>query len=600
MTQVFSPATDPTRRTPKYAPGAQPINVAAAPTLDDMELVGRIRTLFSRARSERRPTVAQWTKNYRIMRNRTWLTQRPDWMPAPEVPECRSIVASCVAWLTDQRPQFELTATAAPFNAYSGFFENIAMDMKTAVNAAWQTYLYERVVERCAWDAYQYDIGVFKTFWNPALADGMGDLDIRRLDPFTLYPDPAGTTWDDCNYFIEARSISLQELDRRFPGAAAKFDVQGYTENIDEMPSLRQGVGTMPRANAGAIAPATNARYGLPGQSRERASRDDTGVTLLECWLREHTTFEGANGQTKVREHWRCVCIAGPHVLLNKRADELLPFAIHPYDFFIPEDLGELYGQAMVELLAPSQISVNRLLSSMQQNIDLTGNPVFMESTRSGLQRQKITNKPGQRVTVASGDQGAGWLTPPALNAQMMELITFHMNEMERTSGLSAISRGVMTGGRMASDVYDSVLEAGFVRVRLAQRNLEYALRNVGQKAVAIIAEFYTEPRFLSLVGPDGEKTSRVLRARHFYVPSDDGSAPMRFNINVQAGSMLPTSRMARIAEYDTLFGMGAVDRPVVLEAHDVPNRKAIADRIAEQEAKGTFAAPGARQRTRS
>ena len=35
----------------------------------------------------------------------------------------------------------------------------------------------------------------------------------------------------------------------------------------------------------------------------------------------------------------------------------------------------------------------------------------------------------------------------------------------------------------------------------------------------------------------------------------------MRFQVLVYAGSMLPTSRQARIAEADTLFAMGGIDR---------------------------------------
>ncbi len=592
--QLFSPTQSVERNTP--SPRTNPVNVAAAPTLSEMELVGQIRTLFSRARAERKPTVSQWIRNWRIMHNRPFSTPTTAWMPNPLVPECRSTVASCVAWITDQRPQFELTAMSQPFSPYAEFFEGISMDMKTAINAAWQSNLYESRVEVCAWDAYTYDIGVFKTVWNNALAEGLGDVDIQRCDPFTIYPDPAATCPENMNYIIEARTISLQELDRRFPGAAAKFDVQGYTEMIDEMPTTRLGLGQMPRANPGAISPATSARYGLPGQGRERASRDDTGVTLLEAWLREHTTTDDG----KVYECWRCVCIAGPYVLLNKRADEILPFTIHPYDFFAPEDTGELYGQSMVELLTPSQVSINRILANLESNLDLVGNPVFKEGSRSGLQRTKITNKPGQRVTVAAGDSTAGWMDPPPLQLQeAMGLVQFHIDRMSNNSGLSAINQGAEPGSRASTDVYDSVMEAGFVRIRLAQRNLEFALRRVGQKAVAIIAEFYTEPRFLSVVGPDGSKTSRTLKGQHFYMPGPDGSAPLRFAINVQAGSMLPTSRNARISEYDTLFAMGAVDRPVVLEAHDVPNRQAIAARMAEQDAKGMTQAPAARQRAR-
>lgn len=596
MVQLFAPNAVE-RETP--SPSATPVNVAALPSLSDTELVGQIRDLFSRARNERKPVVQQWVKNYRVTRNRTWMAGRLSWMPQPEVPEVRSTIASCVAWLTDQRPKFDLGAVAAPYSPYSAFFDKIAQDMSTAIDAAWSTYVYESRVETAAWDAYQYDIGIFKTGWDPSLADGLGDVSFQRIDPFTLYPDPAATSDTDANYFIEARTISLQELDRRFPGSAAKFDLQGYQENVDEMPKLRLGIGTMPRANPGAISPATSAQYGLPGQSRESVSRDDTGVTLLEAWLREHSTST-VNGVTKVYEVWRCVCVAGPFVLLNKRADEMFPWTTHPYDFFRPEEMGEFYGQAMVELLTPSQISINHALASIEQNIDLSGNPPFKESTRSGLQRTKINpSQPGVRVTVAAGDTESGWMTPPSNNISNLNFVNFHIEEMGRTSGLDAINKGSLGTGRVAADVYDAAQEAGFVRLRLAQRNLEYALRKVGQKFAAIIAEFYTEPRFLSIVGPDGQQTMSALKGRHFYVPSNNGEAPMRFQVSVRAGSMLPTSRNARVSEMDRLFAMGAVDRPPVLEAHNIPNRQAILERIAEMEAKGTFNAPGARQRGR-
>ena len=585
---------------PSSAPN--PVDIAVNPSMSEQALVAKVRELFQRARLERKPVISQWQKNFRIMRNRTWGTNRLSWMPQPEVPECRSTVASCVAWLTDNRPEFELGAVAAPYSPYSGFFNQLGEDMKVAIDSSWQTYGYESEVETAVWDAYQYDIGIFKTTWDPSLADGLGDVSMRRVDPWTWYPDPNATNKQNMNYCLEVRTISLQELDRRFPGAAAKFDVQGYQESVDQQPDLRRGGSPrMPMANPGAISPATSARYGLPGQSREHASRDDTGVTLIECWLREHAYTEGKNGAPpKVYEVWRCICIAGPHVLLNKRADEMYPFTTHPYDIWRPEETGEFYGQSMVELLTPSQISINHALASIEQTLDLIANPPFKESTRSGLQRTKISpSQPGARVTVAAGDNESGWMQGLPNNvATNIQLVQFHLERMEHTAGLSAISQGIV-GGRLASDVYDAAQEAGFVRIRLAQRNLEFALRQIGQKYASFIAEFYTEPRFLELVGPDGGQSFKALQGRHFYVPGKNGEVPLRFKVAVRAGSMLPTSRNARVAEIDTLFAMNAVDRPVVLEAHKIPNREQILERMAEMDAKGVTQGPGARQRAR-
>ena len=71
-----------------------------------------------------------------------------------------------------------------------------------------------------------------------------------------------------------------------------------------------------------------------------------------------------------------------------------------------------------------------------------------------------------------------------------------------------------------------------------------------------------------------------ALRARHFFVPNDEGADPLKFSIYVRAGSAMPISRAARIQEAETLFAMGALDPQAVLEAHDYPNREMILQRL--------------------
>ncbi len=284
--------------------------------------------------------------------------------------------------------------------------------------------------------------------------------------------------------------------------------------------------------------------------------------------------------------HWHCTAITSNTVLIDVPVDRIWSHGRHPFDRFVPIDQGEFWGVSMVELLAPVQHSINRLLSAIEQNIWLAGNPVFKEDSRSGLQRTKITNKPGQRLTVAANSQ-AEWLNPPQIHPQLaMQLVTFYVDQIERISGLSAVVRGATPTGRNAQGVLDSVQEAAFVRTRLALRNLEAMLRNSGQKIASLIAEFYDTPRVVATVGPTGEKSVTQLQAQHFYTPDSSGTpTPMEFQLSIQAGSTLSTSRAARIAEADTLFAMGAIDEEALLIAHDFPNWPIVAARVREMKA---------------
>jgi hypothetical protein len=339
----------------------------------------------------------------------------------------------------------------------------------------------------------------------------------------------------------------------------------------------------------------------MPGQG-QTAAADHQGVTLIEAWLREHTHTTHDDGSTTTVEDWRWVVIAGQTVVKNVMASSFTESRRHPYERFVLLDEGEMYGQSLVELLTPLQVALNRLWQHTEHHVWLVGNPPFLESTRSGMSRQQVTNRAGQRLRKNEGTE-AGWLEPPRLDPNLVpQLIGFILGRLESASGLSAINRGNIPGGRNAQGVMDSVAEASFVRIRLSQRELERALSRCGELVASYITEYYDEPRILATVGPDETPQTRVFKALHFYSPQEEGQdrSPLRFHLQVDAGSSLPTSRSARAAEADTLFAMGAIDTQAVLDAHKWPGRDAIAKRVAYQNATGISNQPSARSAARA
>lgn len=573
------------------------------PTSDDQRLVGEIRQLFYKARAHRRPLVQRWNKNYRMLRNRYWVDARPNWMPSPQIPEIFPIVASMVGWMTDQRFRHEVTPAALPFSPFANFFSGLGQDLETVMDSTWHVNKEENEVTKMLWDANIYGTGILKTTWDETLLHGQGDAISRRIDPYTFYPDPAARSMEDANYFIEARTMSVQELDRKFPGSAKFFADGGFNEDTDEAPTQLDNSTSFPRANPGAISPATSPRYGMPGSSRIHAT-DSPGVTVLEAWLREHELYEATytdsegNEQKDLRVYdtWRVVVVAGNRILMNEPVDELWAHGGQPYDRYVPHDLGEFWGLSLVELLSSPQEAINRILAALQHNVELVGNPVFLESTRSGIQRTQLTNKPGTRLTINDGGK-AEWLQPPQVHQMMPELLRYYLQRMEAVSGLSAVTKGGSSGGRQAQGVVDAMQEAAFVRIRMALRNLEYTLRDSGYKKAALICENYTAPRMVAIVGPTGNKTSLALKGRHFYTPGPNGSTPMKFQLLVNAGSAGHTSRKVREDQAVMLYTLGAIDEDALLEALDFPNRQVVGERVKALKAQGMMEPPGARQR---
>ena len=354
--------------------------------------------------------------------------------------------------------------------------------------------------------------------------------------------------------------------------------------------------------------------WGRPGQGTQPA--EDVlmdGVNVYECWIRENVvserkTTDPLQGETEmvVSDEWRVVVYSGRHVLLDTTATDLWQHNHHPYSRYVDDETGEFWPVPIVTYLAPCQVAIDRLLQAMQSSAELTGNPIFMDVANSGLGRTQIINRAGARLTMDSAvanTQGAkpSWLPPPQMSGDVMGLINLWRQIMENISGLSQAQKGALSTGRQAAQTMQSAQEAGFVSIRASQRNMELALTTSGTLLCHLIAQNYTTPRVVAIVGDKGADTSLLLASRHFYSPSRDMETgkydltPLTFSLNVSAGSDRPTSRQARIAEADALFAMHAVDQQFVLQAHQVSDWEAVLQRMQQQQIAAVPAAPGSK-----
>lgn len=560
----------------------------------DIPVAALVRELFMRAREARRPLMQQWKRNYRALNNRDYKQGSNAWDEEPSVSAVWPVIASACAWMTDQRPTIEVAPSSEPFSPYYDFYQKLAQDLNLCMEAGFVNYQGDAEITKALWDVHTYGVGYFKTQWDATLADGLGDACFRRIDPFNLYPDPHARTPNDLTYIIEARTMTVADADRAWPGAARKIGGNQFLEETEYAPHKLDGKvnPSQPRAALGALAPATGSTsYGAVGTPGK--PQDAPVVTVLECYVRGYLVTPGEqDGVSKVMDDWRCIVVCGNAILMDSPCEEMNAFGTHPYDRVVLFDTGEWYGPCIVELLTPIQRIINWLLGAMNRNIYLMGNPVIVEGNRSASRNKRFTNRPGQRLEGSPNE--VGWLNPPQIHPQLsVQLVQYYEGKVETISGLSAMTRGFAPTGRNSQGVLDSVQDAAFVRVRASLRELERGLRGAASKVAATISEFYSEPRLMSLIGPDGQRTSLELRARHFYTVNaeDPGSrVPLRFSLTADAGSQLPTSKQARAADAKQLFTVGAIDTYELLKALEWPNYALVAQRVMQQQAQAAQA----------
>jgi len=567
-------------------------------------LVNDLTQLYQLAKMEKNRYASNWRRNYLIVNNRHYATETSV-IGSPNVTDSEvfPILDSRIAWMTDQKVMVDVMPAAFPSSPFGQHMQRLATDLEQCLDTTFQVLSWDQQIVMALWDSSLFGAGILCAEWDSGLDNGLGNVNIRRVDPWTFYPDPNATSLKDAEYLFEVRRMSYAEIERRFPSSSEQMILDAIqfgeasdnfqrpgTDNNPQIPMAWPAVLPGASGNQGA------GSWGLEGQTNlHSGSVLQQGVNIYVAWIRENHKFTRTStdaslvdSESVVADAWRVVVYSGRTILLDELAENLWQESRHPYVRVVDVEIGDFWPTAITSHLAPNQIAINRLLSSLQGNAELVGNPIFLDVADSGLSRAQIMNRPGSRLVMNKSAANAqaqkpDWLRPPDMPAGVANLVQFHIGRMENISGLSGPTKGQLPSGRQGQATTQATQEAGFVRIRSALRNLEASLGELFRLCANLFIQNTNIPRMVAIVGEDGTDSALRLSARHFYMPSRDPekpSIPLKFSLIVKAGSSAPTSRQSRIAEADALRSMGAIDNQAVLEAHAWPHWQDVVSRM--------------------
>jgi hypothetical protein len=573
------------------------VQVSRQPGYDDTDMVRRLINIYNQAKQAKGNMLNEWRRNFRLTMNRSSSA-----LPAAagiRANEVYPVIDARVGWMTDQEISCSVTPAADPFSPWFAVQDIQAQQLECVINSVYTTDQWYAEVVKMLWNAAMYGAGFLKAGWDQGLEMGLGQVCMHSVNPWCLYVDPFATNLEDAEFIIEVHTMSQGEMERRYPKTSrrkiARALTAGDVSKDHVAPTQEQNVpkqGYLIPVNAGQ-GPTT---WGPPGGTQQPYSEMPfRAVNVYECWLQENCMEWVTPSDPAVAAYpvmvtlWRVIVHAGGEILLDDYADNLFQINRHPYVRYVDVETGEMWGSALVRDIGPCQVAMNRLLALIQNNIEYTGNPIFIGVKGSGMDRSTFINRPGRIYDVDGGPNMANskpqWLQPPNLPALLMQFLDWWRDEIERIAGLQGGQRGEIPSGRATDKQVAATQEAGFIRIRAAQRNLELTLRKVFELVANLVIVNYDVPRTVAIVGPEGEMNSIKLAAQHFYSPGGpDGPAPLRFSLLVNAGSSKPTSRAARINEANQLYEMQVVDAQYVLQAYRVSHWQSVLARKQEED----------------
>lgn len=431
--------------------------------------------------------------------------------------------------------------------------------------------------------------GIFRVLWDFDKLEGKGLPIIEPIHPSKLFIDPAITDVYDiqeAQYIIEAKAKSIYNAKMEFGEELADCIIANYDpienliQNSEEEQYVHLLVWTRYKEN-GVL------KLRLVEMSADGVILKDTKKELKK--VHETKESELIEKQTKLLEQGK-----------NKEASELKAeeFELFPngkYPYFLTPDMyreNTVWAKASAELVLPISDQIDELDDSILRNARLTGNPIPIIETSSGIDAEKVTNTPGQTI-VANNINGMKWLQPPTIPQYLIEkradtinndktIVTRFSDQMigkqQAGVGTATESLALQNSGNsmiehkkgLLQETLSEVFEYA-IELALLNWNTTMIFRITGEDGQDSFTSFNPENlnRIPVLTEADTEYRNAYREAHkdakpedYEYMQVDNETRKVMFDLSVSVGAGLPNNRAYRYSIVRQAYADKAITTP--------------------------------------
>lgn len=573
---------------------------------EDRQIVAKVLKEFEKLKKHRSKYDYNWLHYYKMWRGDQWDGIK---MPKHRQRECINMIWQTVQanmpLQTDARPRIQFVAEEPSDIEFANVLNEV-------MEADWERGNWLVPLSEIILDGYIYGTGYGSLVYDAEADFGMGSAQFESEDPFYLYPDNEAREINDnrSKIFIKAEPVDTDSLKREFP----EFEDKIKSDIDSDIQSSKTSLNDY-------TARSSNADRDIPDVSFLTGKQKTTPRTMLiTAWMKPDETEEveteetDENGETstkviikKVYPFGRVIKIANGIKIFEGTLTESGRFPFMKYvNYMLPR---EFFGVSEVEQLESPQRVFNKILNAAIEIMNLMGNPIWVISTDSGIDPNKLINRTGLVVEKEPGSE-ARREHGVELNATIFPLLDRLESWFDKIGGNQEVSRGQAPASITASSAIEQLMDAARTRIKQKQRNLDAMVRDMGRQYVDIVLENYTKSRVFRVTNDqtgtkyfkfrvdkvlvDG-KTQLVGKIRN-YVQTDGESIAMsdqeqeffisgRFDVKVNTGTSLPFAVADKENKSFSLFDRGIIDEEEVLNNIEYPNKEQVIQKLMERKA---------------
>lgn len=326
---------------------------------------------------------------------------------------------------------------------------------------------YEQVYSDVWWAKLKGGTGVTGVFWNPDGADGLGDIDIRRVELLRLYWEPGVSRLQSSRNVFHVESVPNETL-------------------IDRWPFLKG------RLNGSAL---TDSALPASAQTGERS--------VVVDWY-----YKRRCGGRTVVHYAKFVC---GNLLYASENDEryrlrgYYDHGLYPFVFdtqFVEPDSPAGFGY--IDVCKQPQMYIDRLNQVILKGALMAARPRFFIRSDGSINEQEYADWTRDFVHFQGGSspqESIKQIDVRGPDAVLVRILNDKIEELKETSGNRDFSQGSAASGVTAAGAIMALQDAGGKLSRDMLKSSYRAFTKVCELCVELIRQFYDEPRCFRILG---------------------------------------------------------------------------------------------------
>ena len=415
------------------------------------------------------------------------------------------------------------------------------------------------------WYKLKTGTGVYGVFWNSSLNNGLGDVDIKKVDILNLFWQPGINDIQDSANLFCVELVDNDTLENQYPKTKGKL---GH--------------------NIGLV---------------EEYTTDDTIDTsnkscVIDWYYKKKQEYTDINGLTLSKDVLHYVKYVDDILLYASENDPnytergFYDHAKYPFIFdrlFATESTPTGFGY--IDTMKDEQMYIDKFWQLIIMNAYLVSKPRYFVAKNCGLNLDEFAdwNKTFVDVEGRLSDENIKKIEIEKLDSTILNLLQLKIDELKETSGNRDFSQGSTASGVTAASAIAALQEAGN---KLSRDMIKASYRSyvqVCQLVIELIKQFYDTPRCFRIVGQQGDYS--FISYSNENIKNDDlGRGRVIFDINVKSQKASPFSKVAQNETAKEMYQLGmfnadnAESSLIAIDMMDFEGKDSIIEKVARNQ----------------